>query len=102
MTMSETTPIATTELFKKRLGAMQRIAPCIRDSARLRLEERALFASDEMIAQLDAFVWAENLQRTTKVITEETPSDWWQHWKQDCAPAWFKARHSRSPFFPIP
>lgn len=40
--------------------------------------------------QINAFVWSENLQLDNYTIEIVTPASWWQHFKLQVMPVWFK------------
>ena len=82
----------THKLTRKHIGAEERIAPCILKYGKSETEEVVGNIHERLRLRLTAFVWAENLQKTEETVSIEVPADWWQHWKQDCAPAWFVKR----------
>lgn len=44
--------------------------------------------SGEMFADLSAYVWSEVIQDEAISFKFETPSDWWQHFKERWFPKW--------------
>ena len=46
---------------------------------------------DGIVLQLKKAVHGTEMERET-VSTVQVPASWWQHWKRDCAPRWFRRR----------
>lgn len=65
-----------------------------RNAARLEVCEGDLFGLtlDDVILKLTTRVLTQTLEDKEAVVSFSAPSTWWQHWKQDHAPAWLTRR----------
>jgi len=54
------------------------------------------WAADDLVLQLQGYVWAQELQNVTSEATVtmrfKAPASWWQHFKRRWFPAWMKRR----------
>lgn len=70
----------------------------------MRLDEISGYMSDALCHQISTWILAEDLSPKPRrlnffrpmdfkfLLTTSTPSSWWQHFKRDCMPEWFKKR----------
>lgn len=77
-------------------ASLRRLSACKAISARemqaiadnTELVARLGYHLDGMILQLATFMVKEDLESVTASKIFRTPSNWWQHFKQDCFPKW--------------
>lgn len=65
-----------------------------RNAARLEVCEGDRFGLtlDDLVMKMTTRVLTQTLEDKETTVSFSAPSTWWQHWKQDHAPAWFTRR----------
>jgi hypothetical protein len=48
------------------------------------------YALEDILLRLTASMWQENFTPTNHSTHVVVPCTWWDHFKQDCTPAWFQ------------
>jgi hypothetical protein len=76
-------------LEMQRVTAASRVPAFIAHTARLDVERAML---DELVYRLSAFVLADKFVDDVYTVTVNVPASWWQHFKRDCLPQWWRNR----------
>jgi hypothetical protein len=84
-------------LEKIRIGMTQHYAKVLLLEPQISLNEHAQHIADRFMFQLEGYLWGKNDKREDKRTETKTadvswPSTWWEHWKEQHAPDWFKKR----------
>lgn len=85
-------PVILERLRVKNAKTAERLGSYSREQMKLDARSPSMTGIDQMVYELTTEVLASKKVTDRRTFHFKQPATWWQHWKQDCAPQWFRKR----------